>query len=174
MRATAHTVLISRWKEDLQNPIAGTLTVEAIQPQLERWLKRRHGTLTYRLVQVLTGHGCFGKYLHQIARREVNPACHECGAPSDTAQHTLMECAAWAPQRHLLSFTLGSDLSLPSVISAMITSETCWTAVVSFCEQVLALKEAAERERELDPNAHPIRRKRQGQRRRRYAHHLGP
>ncbi|CAH2210097.1 jg12897, partial [Pararge aegeria aegeria] len=74
-------------------------TVDAIRPHLELWPKRRHGPLTYRLVQVLTGHGCFGKYLHQIARREVTPECHECGAAEDTAQHTLVECAAWGPQR---------------------------------------------------------------------------
>ncbi|CAH2088072.1 unnamed protein product [Euphydryas editha] len=39
--------------------------------------------------QVLTGHGSFGKYLHQIAWRETTPACHECGAPVDWARHTL-------------------------------------------------------------------------------------
>ncbi|CAH2233688.1 jg4728, partial [Pararge aegeria aegeria] len=52
-------VLVQRWREDLESPVAGIWTVEGIRPHLERWLKRRHGALSYRLVQVLTGHGCF-------------------------------------------------------------------------------------------------------------------
>nr|XP_034824784.1 uncharacterized protein LOC117982529 [Maniola hyperantus] len=139
-----------------------------------RWLKRQHGVLTYRLVQVLTGHGCFGKYLHQIARPEETPACHECGAPEDTAYHTLVECAAWGPQRHILSSTLRRSLSLSNAIDEMISSETSWGVMASFCETVISLKEAAERERELDADAHPLRRRRQGRRRRQYAHLLLP
>lgn len=41
----------------------------------ERWL---FGPLTFRLVQVLTGHGCFGEYLHQIGK-ESTEVCHHCG-----------------------------------------------------------------------------------------------
>ncbi|CAH2268375.1 jg15829 [Pararge aegeria aegeria] len=84
----------------------------------------------------------------------------------DTAQHTLVECAAWGPQRLTLSFTLGGDISLPRMINAMIDSKTCWMTVVSFCESVISLKEAAEREREADVGADPIRRGRRGVRRR--------
>ncbi|CAH2227082.1 jg25023, partial [Pararge aegeria aegeria] len=69
LRTLGREVLVQRWREDLESPVAGIWTVEGIRPHLERWLKRRHGALTYRLVQVLTGHGCFGKYLHGIARR---------------------------------------------------------------------------------------------------------
>nr|XP_034827101.1 uncharacterized protein LOC117984586 [Maniola hyperantus] len=174
IRALASAALIHRWKQDLETPAAGTWSVEAIRPYLERWLKRQHGVLTYRLVQVLTGHGCFGKYLHQIARREETPACHECGAPEDTAYHTLVECAAWGPQRHILLSTLRGSLSLSNAIDEMISSETSWGVMASFCETVISLKEAAERERELDADAHPLRRRRQGRRRRQYAHLLLP
>ena len=44
--------------------------VGAIHPSLLEWVDRRHGGLTYRLVQIITGHGCFGEYLHRVARRE--------------------------------------------------------------------------------------------------------
>ncbi|XP_069354784.1 uncharacterized protein [Maniola hyperantus] len=109
-----------------------------------------------------------------IARPEETPACHECGAPEDTAYHTLVECAAWGPQRHILSSTLRRSLSLSNAIDEMISSETSWGVMASFCETVISLKEAAERERELDADAHPLRRRRQGRRRRQYAHLLLP
>ncbi|XP_026316037.1 uncharacterized protein LOC113227360 [Hyposmocoma kahamanoa] len=85
IRAADRVALFRRWAEDLESPITGSVTVEAIRPYLVRWVNRRHGTLSFRLVQVLTGHGCFGEYLHRVAGREATPVCDECGAPVDTA-----------------------------------------------------------------------------------------
>ncbi|XP_063365305.1 uncharacterized protein LOC134653874 [Cydia amplana] len=139
---------------------------------LQDWLERERGSLTFRLVQVLTGHGCFGSYLHRYARREVTAECHQCGCGEDTAQHTLEECPAWEGQRRVLAAVVGNDLSLPAVVKAMVADERSWKAVLSFCEDVMSQKEAAEREREANPASHPIRRKRTGARRRAYAHLL--
>ncbi|XP_045445803.1 uncharacterized protein LOC123653867 [Melitaea cinxia] len=66
---------------------------------------------------VFSGHGCFGKYLHQITRQKATPACHKFGVPEDTALHTLEVCAAWDSQRRALSAVLGRDLSLPSIVA---------------------------------------------------------
>lgn len=174
LRRRAWDVVLERWKEDLAPPVPGQWTVEAIRPVLEGWVRRPFGSLTYRLVQVLSGHGCFGKYLHQIARREPTPVCHECGAPEDTALHTLVSCSAWGPARQDLVDKIGRDLSLPSVIIAMLGSERSWQAVVSFCEEVMSQKETAERVREEDAHSDPIRSRRAGGRRRRFAHLLPP
>ena len=174
IRRRADEALIQRWKLDLEYPTAGIPTVEAIRPHLDQWVQRSFGVLTFRLVQVLTGHGCFGKYLHQIVRREASPACYECNAAVDSSHHTLAECPAWAPQRHTLMAVVGRDLSLSSVVRAMLDSERNWSAMVSFCESVMALKEAAERVRESSANAEPLRRRRPGSRRRQYAHLLLP
>ncbi|CAH2097999.1 unnamed protein product [Euphydryas editha] len=174
LRRQAQDTLLRRWSEDLNPPVPGQWTVDAVRPVLRKWVRRRFGPLTFRLVQVLSGHGCFGKYLHKIARREATPACHACGAPEDTALHTLEVCAAWEPQRRALSAVLGQDLSLPSVVSAMLDSERSWQAAVSFCEEVMTQKEAAERAREDDVSADPLRRRRTGVRRRRFAHLFPP
>ncbi|XP_072938863.1 uncharacterized protein [Epargyreus clarus] len=134
---------------------------------------RRHGSLTFRLVQVLSGHGCFGKYLCRIARREPTTQCHHCSSDEDTAQHTLEECPAWDSQRRVLVAAVGPDLSLPAVVKAIVVSAGSWKAVKSFCEEVISQKEAAEREREKYSDL-PIRRRKIG-RRRRFPHaHLLP
>lgn len=52
------------------------------------------------------------------------------------------------------------DLSLPTVVKAMVDSEASWQAVSAFCEAVLLEKEVAERAREEDALAHPLRRRR--------------
>ncbi|XP_060804352.1 uncharacterized protein LOC132902586 [Amyelois transitella] len=96
----------------------------------------------------MTGHGCFGHYLHRI-RKEATEVCHECGEPDDTAQHTLAECSKWSDERATLmtAFEIG-NLSLQSVVAAMLCCERKWEAVVSFCEYVISQKEAAERARQ--------------------------
>ncbi|XP_073949067.1 uncharacterized protein [Choristoneura fumiferana] len=138
--------VMERWVDELADAEYGIRTIEAIRPVLLEWCKRSHGALTFRLVQVLSGHGCFGRYLHRVAGREMTPSCHECGAGEDTAQHTLEVCPAWSDRRRNLAAEIGGDLSLPSVINAMLGSESSWEAVSSFCEEVISQKEERERE----------------------------
>ena len=49
--------------------------------------------LTYRVTQMLTGHGCSGEYLHRI-RKKATVRYHHCDASVDLAQHTLEYCPA--------------------------------------------------------------------------------
>lgn len=173
-KSHARRSTVRMWTERLADPTAGRRTVEAVRPVLSSWLDRRHGRLTFRLTQVLSGHGCFGKYLCRIARREPTTECHHCGGGEDTAQHTLEDCPSWAERRRVLRIAIGADLSLPTVAKAMVESEESWTAVLSFCEDVMAQKETAEREREAQANPDPIRRRRTGVRRRAYQALLRP
>jgi hypothetical protein len=89
------------WKEALANTRKGFRAIGAIHPVLKEWVDRRHGALGFRLVQMLTGHGCFGEYLHRI-RKEPTTACHHCDAPLDTAEHILAVCPAWEENRRVL------------------------------------------------------------------------
>lgn len=169
-RTALRQVSVAEWKDRLCNPSAGHATISAVRPVMEDWLGRRHGALTFRLTQVLSGHGCFGRYLWHIGR-EPSPGCHHCqSSADDTALHTLEECPAWAEQRRVLAAAVGG-LSLPNVVEQMVGSETAWRAVASFCEEVMAHKETAEREREAAA-IEPARRPRSG--RRRVANDLRP
>lgn len=164
-REELRQVLVADWRQRLMRPTAGLATVEAIRPVLDDWLGRRHGSLSFRVTQVLSGHGCFGKYLCRLGR-EPDARCHHCvQCGEDTAQHTLSECVAWEEQRRVLTNEVGGDLTLPAVVRRMAGSAESWDAVVSFCEDVMSQKEAAEREREIS-TPFPGRRRRTGRRRR--------
>lgn len=165
VRQEARTAIVHHWTQELATATFGRRTLDALGPVLSDWLERQHGFLSFRLVQVMTGHGCFGSYLHRIGREET-PACHECGAAEDTAQHTLEVCPSLSELRRDLIAVVGRDLSLPSVVNAMLGGERAWAAVASFCEQAMSQREAAERAREDDPLAPPLRRRRRGRRRR--------
>ncbi|XP_022820633.1 uncharacterized protein LOC111352389 [Spodoptera litura] len=163
--APAERSSVRSWQR-LLRPTAGLTTVEAIRPVLDDWLGRKHGSLSFRVTQVLSRHGCFSKYLCRI-EREPNARCHHCvHCGEDTAQHTLAECVAWEEQRRVLTNEVGGDLSLPAVVRKMVDSTELWDAVVSFCEDVMSQKETAEREREILLTSFPNRRRRTGRRRR--------
>ena len=83
MRCGAREVMFLQWKEDMALAPFGRRALDAIGLVIDEWVERPHGFLSYRLVQVLTGHGCFGAYLHRIGREE-SPSCHHCDEATDT------------------------------------------------------------------------------------------
>ncbi|KAJ0182380.1 hypothetical protein K1T71_001749 [Dendrolimus kikuchii] len=97
---------------------------------------------------------------------DVLAKCRECGA-LDTAFHTLVECAAWQPQRFELEAIVGPIDSLRGLVKAMLHSGNPWSAVSFFCEAVMSRKEAAERVRERAAHALLGRRRQTGLRRHR-------
>lgn len=174
-RREAHEEVLQTWEERLANPGASRELVAAMRPILRDWLSRDVGALTFRLTQVLTGHGCFGRYLCQVVRREPSPICHHCGdGVEDSADHTRRVCSAWEERRAALFAVIGRDLSLPTVLKAMVGSEQAWQAVEAFAESVISAKEAAERAREADPEAPQERRRRLGRRRRAFIAAMPP
>ncbi|XP_061719302.1 uncharacterized protein LOC133526627 [Cydia pomonella] len=163
--------LKDRWKNDLEDSSYGVRSIGALLPSFDQWLYREHGVPSYMLTQVMTGHGCFGHYLHEI-KREPTTICHECGYEDDTAQHTLESCRRWAVEHQnmvVAAEITSGDLSLHNVMSAMLRSKRTWKEVEAFCETVIFQKEAAERLREDSADAPPLRRRRRGRRRRQYA-----
>ena len=59
------TMVLRHWRERLPHARSDLKAVEAIGPVLEDWVERRRGGLSFHLTQVLSGHGCFGEYLHE-------------------------------------------------------------------------------------------------------------
>lgn len=152
-RRKARRRLLLRWMRALEEPSAGHDTIDAVRPVLERWVTRRHGVLSFHLTQILSGHGCFGRYLWRVAGAEPTPECHHCGNAEDTARHTLAECSAWAVERAELVAVVGADLSLPSIVRSIVHRESAWDALAEFADVVMTAKEDAERLRERDPQA---------------------
>ncbi|XP_045485797.1 uncharacterized protein LOC123689510 [Pieris rapae] len=112
---------------------------------------------------ILSGHGCFGSYLHRVVGCEEAPTCHHCvGDSPDDAQHTLRDCPAWDVERGpLLDALQGEDATLPNVLKVLVSARNDgpWKIFYNFCEAVMKIKEEAERTRELCPDAHPRRRR---------------
>ena len=103
------------------------------------------------LTQVLTGHGCFGEYLHRIGAEE-SPRCRKCAAELDTAQHTLEDCPAFDELRAKLKYEIGEDICPAKLVRALLRGKRERAAVVAFCEDVMLDKGKEERRRDkTDP-----------------------
>ena len=74
-------------------------------------------------------------------------------------------CPAWTRPRRDLIVEIGWDLSPPAILAALLASERGRRVVISFCEQVMLRKEAAERARVRSSQLERIDRQGRGRRR---------
>lgn len=95
--------------ERLLRSTVGLVSIEVVWPVLDDWLGRRHGFLFLRVTQLLTGHGCFGKFQRCIGREQ--------DAPVSSLRSLSGECAVWEELRRALLLKVGRNLSLAAVIS---------------------------------------------------------
>ncbi|XP_029675608.1 uncharacterized protein LOC115243072 [Formica exsecta] len=134
---TEHYRLCAEWRDQLDRPnTPGEFTKLAIVPRLEAWLSRRSGSMSFHITQIMTGHGCFAKFLHRIGRRE-NSSCDFCGEEVDDVYHIIRDCPAWDPERIRLKRKLGlaRDFTLGDVIEAITGSGERWAAFSAFAEK---------------------------------------
>jgi hypothetical protein len=78
---------------------------------MEQWLTRSHGQLNFYMTQIITGHGCFNKYLWRIKKIDA-PNCSHCHSLCDDARHTLAICPAWEEEREKLANKIGYNFDL--------------------------------------------------------------
>jgi len=127
---------------------AGVRLRDAILLHIERWMTRSWGGLTFRITQLLTGHGCFGTFLLRIGKSEV-ATCVFCGLDDDSPDHTIADCPQWFDERCSLMGAIGPDLSLSNIIKEICSNRGSWLAFSKFAEDVMRQKEDAECAREI-------------------------
>lgn len=153
LKAAENMLMRRQWEMHLENPnLAGVRTREAILPHFQEWMDRRHGSILFRITQLMTGHGCFGTYLHRIGKA-ATPYCDHCDAIEieDSTEHTLKDCEAWTDDRNTLGETLELDnvsMTLGSIVQQILVSEEKWAAFSRFANEVILKKEIAERIRQ--------------------------
>jgi len=152
-RVREEEALLTRrqWEISLQRPVmAGIRTRDAILPHLAEWLDRAYGGATFHLTQILTGHGCFGSYLHRIQRIDT-PICLLCGSGEvDDVDHTVQRCDVWETDREELQRFIGEDLRLSAIVRVISEKREAWDAMTKFADEVMGAKEEDERRREAE------------------------
>ncbi|XP_011685328.1 PREDICTED: uncharacterized protein LOC105448464 [Wasmannia auropunctata] len=122
IREGALEAALDAWAEACGRPSPTAVELRgALIPVLARWYGRSHGHLTYRMTQMLTGHGCFRSFLLRIGKVP-HGNCVFCGDPIDSNVHTLRSCPACNTEREELVGTVDPDLDLRTVICSILES----------------------------------------------------
>lgn len=148
-REEARRKTMERWQERWSSAKDGAWTRRLI-PDVERWHKRPEGReVSYRLCQVLSGHGCFQTYLTRIGKA-LSETCVMCASgDADDPEHVLVSCQGFREERAALELALGGRIRVEGLIPMMLEEDaTAWNAVYTFTERVMLRKEEHERMRE--------------------------
>ncbi|CAL1672920.1 unnamed protein product [Lasius platythorax] len=156
LKKQERNIMNRQWSASLNRPGApGVFTRGIIRPHFTKWLGRKFGNTSFRMTQMLTGHGCFGHYLSRMRKRDLL-ACLHFTADDDTVEHTIYECPALVDQRMALWISLSQEaetMDLGCIIETIVDSQTKWLAFSLFANSVIEGKETREREweREVSP-----------------------
>lgn len=144
MQEEASARLVRNWQEEWEATKYGRWTFRLI-PEINKWVNRKHGLVTYHLAQFLTGHGCFGSYLKRFNLR-ASGACQLCGYEDDDAEHAVLKCDAWYARRREMEAYLEVDMLTPETIVQLLLGSTAnWTRISAFVETVMDGREKEER-----------------------------
>nr|XP_041630530.1 uncharacterized protein LOC121501961 [Drosophila kikkawai] len=116
-------------------------------PQLDCWLKRKHGQINFHLTQILSGHGCFRSYLRRFGHEEDDSCTHFQGQLEESAEHTVFNCARFAGERASLEARLGNTITAENLVPLMLLSEANWQAVSDFAAKAMTELRAEARRR---------------------------
>ncbi|KAH8415753.1 hypothetical protein KR222_006686 [Zaprionus bogoriensis] len=148
-RGQARRESMLRWKRSWTASSKGRWTYSLI-PEVEPWILRKHGQVTYYLTKVLSGHGCFRAYLKRFTI-EKNDECTWCGrGVMEDAQHVLFECSRLHSQRLQLKRVTGTTILVANLVPLMLNGQKEWNAVCSFSETIMVMLRSLERRRNAE------------------------
>ena len=126
---------LERWQEQWDSSEKGRWTHELI-PSIAEWINRQHGDPSYYLTQMLTGHGCFRKYLHRY-KHEDSSECPRCSGIEEDARHVFFTCPRFLRQRQKLESLIDAVITPTNLVKQMLASETAWKAATDFSREVI-------------------------------------
>lgn len=94
-------------------------------PNIKEWVERKHGQVTYHLMQFLSGHGCFRTYLYKYKHVD-SPFCLHCTCKMEDAEHVLIECVRFDRIRSEMEALLLSSVTPNGVVRYMLESTEAW------------------------------------------------
>lgn len=140
----AQDELFRRWQLEWDSADTGRWTHRIIK-DVRRWCERKHGQLSYHMMQVLTGHGSFGQYLQRFKIR-TEDTCIICGVCDDTAEHAVFQCDYWYMQRRALSVYLEvEELTPDGLMNLLLRSKKDWDRITNFLVMVMVKRAELER-----------------------------
>lgn len=132
--------MIEKWKLKWQNEVNKGQWTKKLIPDIEEWINRKHGKLTYETSQFLTGHGSFGSYLYKI-KKVRNETCMYCENPKDNPEHAIFQCPRFLEQRTTCMQLTNRTLTPGNIIRVMLENENNWNAIEKMLKEIMRIKQ---------------------------------
>lgn len=101
---------VKRWQDRYDSSTTGSVT-RSFFPDVDKAYRIVRGTkLTPLQIQILTGHGGFGEYLHRFKLKS-DPGCECDPSISETVWHILIDCPRFQLARHDLECEIQMELT---------------------------------------------------------------
>lgn len=148
---------LDNWQEEWQSAQTskGSWTRTLI-PDLKKWVKRRHGNMTYFLAQVLSGHGKFQSYLKRMKKVDTDTCPYCRSGEVDDVVHTIYKCEAFNHLRKRFKLTDGQtgETHLTETVEFMLESPEAWHEIATEAEAILRKKSELEKRLARDQGTH--------------------
>ncbi|KAI5748206.1 hypothetical protein M8J77_023050 [Diaphorina citri] len=132
--------LMIKWQQKWDREYAKGQWTKRLIPNINVWISRTHGDLTYELSQFFTGHGHFNTYLFKIKKR-TSEKCQYCNSERDDPYHTLYECTRFVRQRYECNQKLGKQLTPEITVEEMVKSKEGWETIEKTIRDIMKIKE---------------------------------
>lgn len=130
--------LIDRWQRQWNEESTKGQWTKTLIREIQPWVERSHGDVTFELSQFLTGHGNFAAYLKRFKIQEEDK-CIYC-QQLDTPKHTFFQCVRWQDVRSRCWESLGAEQSENTIISEMLKDKKRWDCVSSLITEIVKKK----------------------------------
>lgn len=131
-----------KWRMKWINGDDGKWTKRLIK-DMDAWVNRQHGDISYELCQFLTGHGHFRTFQFKI-KKERTENCRYCQDIKDTPEHTIFHCSRFTQIREECQRKEG-HLTAENVIEKMLSSLDSWKNIENMVKNIINVKEKNER-----------------------------
>ncbi|CAD7089303.1 unnamed protein product [Hermetia illucens] len=149
-RQLARSDSILEWQKRWDDSLKGRWTHRIIS-DVSKWIKRRHGEVSYHLTQFLSGHGGYRAYLYRFGRDD-SPYCPTCVMIPEDAEHVVFNCPRFVAHRAEAEINTEARLTPENVADHMLASETSWRAVEKLMKAIHNLLRREELRRKVTNN----------------------
>ncbi|KAH8332940.1 hypothetical protein KR074_012324, partial [Drosophila pseudoananassae] len=143
IKRSARQVALSLWQERWDATTKGRWTHRLI-PNIQEWITRNNGQVSYQLTQFLTGHGGYRKYLYRFGHDE-SPVCPNCPGADEDPEHILYNCRRYRA-------SVGSLPDPEQLVEFMCSSQEQWDWVSQLIAYTQGDLRRLENERRLREN----------------------
>lgn len=126
---------IQKWQDRYISSETGSITKTFLPDVKKSYVFVRESKLSPTLIQILTGHGGFGEYLHRFGLKD-SPGCICDPNTSESVWHLIVDCPQFHQARHDLENLVHLEINQNNVSEILMTNSKYRKYLTTFLENI--------------------------------------